>query len=295
MKSKFSTLFDQLEQLGATDESIGDYDERFSQVIASRVRSYHDTLKYYEMLIGDFNERAQKQLFKFKTFLIGLATLYDHHVDSYGYRTEQWHSEFKVHNDNERIMIKSHFKQMRHESETIESALEDELAGIIDQINMQNQDKSINNLVKKGKVLIEKLHEFEEKETVKNMRYIKHWPKLVEYEMSVYKRYLAKFCQNETKEWKIGEMWSFKIDSKHNSDFMDESQNNAMRAFSTLMESRATRRGNQVEVKQTSKNDLKPRDVMRIIVKNYYRKRRPQQMIAWWWRETQQQGNELVY
>ena len=130
---------------------------------------------------------------------------------------------------------------------------------------------------------------------VKNMRYIKHWPKLVEYEMSVYKRYLAKFCQNETKEWKIGEMWSFKIDSKHNSDFMDDSQNNAMRAFSTLMESRATRRGNQVEVKQTSTNELKPRDVMRIIVKNYYRKRRPQQMIAWWWRETQQQGNELIY
>ena len=87
--------------------------------------------------------------------------------------------------------------------------------------------------------------------SVKNMRYIKHWPKLVEYEMSVYKRYLAKFCQNETKEWKIGEMWSFQIDSKHNCDFMDESQNNAMRAFSTLMESRATRRGNQVEVKQT--------------------------------------------
>ena len=109
--------------------------------------------------------------------------------------------------------------------------------------------------------------------------------------MSVYKRYLAKFCQNETKEWKIGEMWSFQIDSKHNCDFMDDSQNNAMRAFTTLMESRATRRGNQVEVKPTNTSDLKPRDVMRIIVKNYYRKRRPQQMIAWWWRETQQQGN----
>ena len=96
MKSKFSKLFDQLDQLGATDESIADYDERFSEVIGSRVRSYHDTLKYYEMLIGDFNERAQKQLFKFKTFLIGLATLYDHHSESYGFRTEQWHSEFKV-------------------------------------------------------------------------------------------------------------------------------------------------------------------------------------------------------
>ena len=112
---------------------------------------------------------------------------------------------------------------MLQESANIENALEDELSRIIEQINMQNQDKSINNLVKKAKVVIEKLAEFEEKETVKNTRYIKHWPKLVEYEMSVYKRYLAKFCQNETKEWKIGEMWSFEIDSKHNCDFMDES------------------------------------------------------------------------
>ena len=40
------------------------------------------------------------------------------------------------------------------------------------------------------------------------------------------------------------------------------------------MESRATRRGNQVTVKEKNKSDLKPRDVMRIIVKNYYRKDR---------------------
>ena len=54
----------------------------------------------------------------------------------------------------------------------------------------------------------------------------------------------------------------------------NDSQNNAMRAFTTLMESRATRRGNQVTVKEKNKSDLKPRDVMRIIVKNYYRKDR---------------------
>ena len=60
---------------------------------------------------------------------------------------------------------------MRQESESIETALEDELARIIDQINMQNQDKSINNLVKKGKVVIEKLQEFEEKETGKAANY----------------------------------------------------------------------------------------------------------------------------
>ena len=68
--------------------------------------------------------------------------------------------------------------------------------------------------MKKGKTVIDKLKDFEEKDTLKFMRFIKHWPKLVEYEMSVYKRYLAKFCINETKEWKIGEMWSFEIDSK---------------------------------------------------------------------------------
>ena len=68
--------------------------------------------------------------------------------------------------------------------------------------------------VAKGKTVIDKLKDFEEKDTLKFMRFIKHWPRLVEYEMSVYKRYLAKFCTNETKEWKIGEMWSFEIDSK---------------------------------------------------------------------------------
>lgn len=56
----------------------------------------NSTQKYYETLISDFNERAQKQLFKFKTFLIGLATLYDHHNESYNYRSEQWHGEYKV-------------------------------------------------------------------------------------------------------------------------------------------------------------------------------------------------------
>lgn len=45
MKAKFSKLFDQLDHLGASDDSIAEYDERFSQVIGSRVRSYHDTLK----------------------------------------------------------------------------------------------------------------------------------------------------------------------------------------------------------------------------------------------------------
>ena len=52
--------------------------------------------KYYETLVSDFNERAQKQLFKFKTFLIGLATLYDHHNQSYDYRRKQWQDEYKV-------------------------------------------------------------------------------------------------------------------------------------------------------------------------------------------------------
>ena len=80
MKSKFSKLFDQLDHLGATDESIADYDERFSEVIGSRVRSYHDTLKYYEMLIGDFNERAQKQLFKL-WFLIFVQTVHSELVE----------------------------------------------------------------------------------------------------------------------------------------------------------------------------------------------------------------------
>ena len=45
MKSKFSKLFEQLDQLGASDESLEQYDLRFSEVIGSRVRSYHDTLK----------------------------------------------------------------------------------------------------------------------------------------------------------------------------------------------------------------------------------------------------------
>ena len=65
-------------------------------VIALRVQSYHDTLKYNETIISDFIERAQKQLFKFKTFLIGLATLFDHHKESFAFRTNQWTEECEV-------------------------------------------------------------------------------------------------------------------------------------------------------------------------------------------------------
>ena len=45
MKCKFSKLFEELDQLGASDESIEEYDHRFSEVIGTRVQSYHDTLK----------------------------------------------------------------------------------------------------------------------------------------------------------------------------------------------------------------------------------------------------------
>ena len=31
-----------------------------------------------------------------------------------------------------------------------------------------------------------------------------------------------------------------------------------------------------------------PKEVMRIIVKNYYKNRKPEKMITWWWREARQ-------
>ena len=52
---------------------------------------------------------------------------------------------------------------------------------------------------------------------------------------------------------------------------MDEEQNNAMQAFVSVVESRANKRGSTTE-KPTKKNELNPREVKRIIVKNYYRK-----------------------
>ena len=36
------------------------------------------------------------------------------------------------------------------------------------------------------------------------------------------------------------------------------------------------------------KKELKPKEVMRIIVKNYYKNRKPEKMITWWWREARQ-------
>ena len=52
---------------------------------------------------------------------------------------------------------------------------------------------------------------------------------------------------------------------------MDEEQNSSMRAFVSVVESRANKRGSTTE-KPAKKNELKPREVQRIIVKNYYRK-----------------------
>ena len=42
-------------------------------------------------------------------------------------------------------------------------------------------------------------------------RLIKFWPRLVEYETTVYQKYLKRYFCNETREWKIGEMWSYKV------------------------------------------------------------------------------------
>ena len=103
---------------------------------------------------------------------------------------------------------------MLTESKYKEESLEDEFERVVDQIKKQNQDKLINVFVKRGRTVIEKLQHFEEKDATRFTRFIKHWPSLVDYELSIYKRYLAQFCTNNSKSWKIGEMWSYEIDSK---------------------------------------------------------------------------------
>ena len=53
---------------------------------------------------------------------------------------------------------------------------------------------------------------------------------------------------------------------------MDEAQNNAMRAFISVVESRAIRSGNKIEATPVVKNTLSAKERKSILLKNYYRK-----------------------
>ena len=51
-------------------------------MVEERVDAYHQQLKFMEQNVKDFFDKCQKQLFKFKNFLIGVTTIWDHHLDS---------------------------------------------------------------------------------------------------------------------------------------------------------------------------------------------------------------------
>jgi hypothetical protein len=270
MKEKFSVLFAELDSLGATDEAITEYDQRFSVVIQLRVQSYHDTLKYFETIIADFIERGQKQLFKFKTFLIGLATLFDHHKESISHRSEQWEDE------HQSVLL---------DLAEMEFGLEQEVEESINSINSQNKEHIINSFVRKAQIQLDRLDEMETKRNNKLSRLIKFWPKLIEYETLVYQKYLKMYFLNESREWKIGEMWCYKVGSTYACDHMDEASQNMLKSFMSIIEARASKKGNKVEVAE-EKKQLSPEEIKRVVVKNYFKKRKPQKMIAWWWKET---------
>ena len=255
MKSKFSKLFTQLDDLGATDEAIGEYDLKFSNVIQVRVQSYHDTLKYFETIISDFIERGQKQLFKFKTFLIGLATLFDHHKESIEYRTVQWDGEYEAVGDDLIIM---------------EALLEEDVATSVNSIHSQNKEQVILSFVRRAQLQLEKIDELGTKRYNKLSRLAKFWPKLIEYETLVYQKYLKLFFLNESREWKIGEMWSFKINSEYTCDQMDENNQNMMKSFMAIIEARASKKGTKVEVSE-EKKELSPEEVKKVVINNYFR------------------------
>ena len=255
MKEKFSVLFAELDSLGATDEAITEYDKRFSVVIQLRVQSYHDTLKYFENIIADFIERGQKQLFKFKTFLIGLATLFDHHKESISHRSEQWEDE------HQSVLL---------DMAEMEFGLEQEVEESINSINSQNKEHIINSFVRKAQIQLDRLDEMETKRNNKLSRLIKFWPKLIEYETLVYQKYLKMYFLNESREWKIGEMWCYKVGSTYACDHMDEASQNMLKSFVSVIEARASKIGTKVEVAE-EKKQLSPEEIKRVVINNYFK------------------------
>ncbi len=95
IKENYSRLFDRLCDIRADDDLMTRYGEIFSNVVEERVESYHQQLKYMENNIRDFVEKSQKQLFKFKNFLVGMATLWEHHLASYELRENQFQDWFE--------------------------------------------------------------------------------------------------------------------------------------------------------------------------------------------------------
>jgi hypothetical protein len=83
MQTKYAKLLDDLEKIKADDELIHKHSEKFAVIIEDIIFSYHQELKNLDKILINFNTVCQKQLFKFKNFLVGVATVWEYHLDSY--------------------------------------------------------------------------------------------------------------------------------------------------------------------------------------------------------------------
>jgi len=152
----------------------------------------------------------------------------------------------------------------------MEVELELEVQESVNSINSAKQEHMIINYKNKAQMQLERLDELETKRYNKLSRLIKFWPKLIEYETLVYQKYLKMYFLNESREWKIGEMWCYKVGSTYTCDHMDEASQNMLKSFIAFIEARASAKGTKVEVAE-EKKQLSPEEIKQVIINNYFK------------------------
>ena len=277
IKKKYSTLFEQLYEIKADDDLMHTYGDIFSSVVEERVDSYHDQLKYMEQNIRDFFDKSQKQLFKFKNFLVGLATIWEHHVESYDIRMTQFQTELDVMNNEQTIK---------------ETVAEDGVMKITQEIKDETTEGAIDEHLKVARQLMIMKNENHKTHCRQRNTVTKMHPNLIDYELKIYDIFLHRFMLNGSREWKIMDLWEFDVDSSYECREMPSDSRKYLTVWLKLLDKRRRRRG-QVCPRVADKPEIAPRDRQRIIVKNYYKKRAPQRMCMWWFQETRNQRKGL--
>ena len=270
IKTEYSLLFEDLMKINAEDDLMQSYGEVFSTIVEERVDSYHHQLKYMEQNIRDFFDKGQKQLFKFKNFLIGLATIWEHHIKSYDLRMNQFYTEYEI---------------MSKEQEVKETAAEDVIQKITQSIKDETTEEAIEEHLKEARQMMNSKNENHKTHCRQRNTVTKMHPNLINYELTAYNIFLQKFFRNDSREWKIMELWDFDVDSSYECNGVEEDIRKCLTSWLKLLDKRRRGRGQICQPRSSTKEDIAPRDRQRIIVKNYYKKRSPQKMVYWWLQE----------
>ena len=82
-------------------------------------------------------------------------------------------------------------------------------------------------------------------------------PNIITYELAVYNLFLIRFLLNQSREWKIVELWDYDVDSSYECPGMSSESRKLLTVWLKLLDKRRRRRG-QICAKPPEKAELAP-------------------------------------